>query len=107
MDAVRLQNAEEVAAEHDTFEILPREERENILPGQQVQLAFLLPENKPKGAPNAERMWVYVRGREQHLGVVMYHGILNNDPAFLKMRSGIDLQFGPEHILKVWNEERE
>jgi hypothetical protein len=94
-----LGNGEEYHARApSTFYIPPREERENVQPGELVKLMFKYEDGMD--APG-ERMWVVVTERTDE----GYYGILANTPALVELdenyRWGIEVPFKPEHIINL------
>ncbi len=74
----------------------PREQRESVKPGTLVNLIFRL-ENETEAF--VERMWVIVKERKAD---GQFSGILDNDPYCTEeIRSGIEVIFGPEHIISI------
>jgi len=83
-----LTNAEDQTRRRpDTFEIPDGIDRHALMPGQVVKLIF----------DDAERMWVVID--EQVPGG--YVGRLVSDPAFVPMRWGDEVCFGPEHVIEI------
>lgn len=79
----------------DTFEIPPRQTRENLQPGQIVKLMFAI---RAGGNELVERMWVIVErcdGEE-------YIGALDNQPRSTdKMVPGISIRFHAKHVIAI------
>lgn len=94
-----LDNGEELNREHpDTFWIPPRDERENLLPGELVKLIFRI---SLEEEPHVERMWVIVKERVAN----GYIGVLDNDPyCTTELQSGEQIEFRPEHIIQIYEE---
>lgn len=93
-----LDDAEAVAAEcPETFSIPPRLEREKIAPGDLAKLIFRI------GIAEecfVERMWVAVTEKRKDGRFI---GMLDNDPYCTEsIRSGMEVVFGPEHIIQIW-----
>lgn len=86
----------------DSFTIPTRAERENLTPGDAAKLLFDI-ETREGGRVidrGVDRMWVIVKrsvdGR--------YLGVLDSDPGAaegLRLRPGIELSFGPEHVAGI------
>lgn len=98
----RLANGEQIHAAHpETFEIPPRSQRETLQPGDLAKLLFAVME--PSGdEPSAERMWVMVR---QVIGG-RYVGSLDNEPRAITTIAADDpVEFGPEHVIQIWEDE--
>ncbi len=88
----KLVNVEARAAEHGSFKIPLRSQRENLRVGNLVKLVFIDP---TRGMPNGERMWVEVVAVE----VGRYRGELRNVPVLIEdLREGDLVEFGPEHV---------
>lgn len=105
-DFWELRNGEESAREHpDTFEMPPRELRENLRRLDLVQLIFDIEGENEAGDVEVagERMWVLVAER---VGA-KYIGVLSSKPALLDpsegfyLRRGCEVYFGPEHVVRV------
>lgn len=97
----RLANGEELHAEHPhTFEIPTRSRRESLVPGDLAKLVFKVVD--PVGdEPGAERMWVIV---QQVMGG-RYVGTLDNDPyAITTIAADDPVEFGPEHVIQIWED---
>ena len=76
-----LDNGEELNLEApETFWIPPRDQRENILPGELVKLIFRIYVDDEQ---HVERMWVIVKERNMD----GYIGALDNDPYCTSRRS--------------------
>jgi uncharacterized protein YegJ (DUF2314 family) len=92
-----LDDGEEVNREcPDTFWIPPRDERENLLPGELVKLIFRITLGDEQ---HVERMWVIVKERKAN----GYIGVLDNDPyCTTELRSGEQIEFRPEHVIQVY-----
>lgn len=73
-----------------TFSIPVRSLREELWPGDLVKLDF----------DNCERMWVKISGQ---YATNDYFGVLINSPLHLGLRQGDPIEFGPEHIMEIWN----
>ena len=73
-----------------TFAIPVRSLREGLWPGNLVKLDF----------DNRERMWVKISGQ---YATKNYFGILISSPLHLGLRHGDPIEFGPEHIMEIWN----
>ena len=95
-----LDNGEEIARGAPlTFQMPPREKREAIVPGNIVKLIFRL-ENETEAF--VERMWVIVKERKEG---GQFAGVLDNDPQCTEeIRSGIEVTFGPEHIISIYKD---
>ena len=88
-----LLNAEEMHAAHpDTFEIPPRNEREQLGPGDLAKLVFNDPDR------DTEPMWVRVTGIPSAGG---YLGKLLDEPLNIDAEYGDTVTFGPEHIVDL------
>lgn len=94
-----LDNGEELNQEFpETFVIPPREERENLLPGELVKLIFRITLEEEQ---HVERMWVLVKERKDN----GYIGKLDNDPyCTTEPRAGENVEFRPEHVIQVYEE---
>ena len=94
-----LDNGEELNQEFpETFRIPPREERENLLPGELVKLIFRITLEEEQ---HVERMWVLVKERKDN----GYIGELDNDPyCTTELHAGVAVEFRPEHIIQVYEE---
>jgi uncharacterized protein YegJ (DUF2314 family) len=93
-----IDNSEETAAEFpDTFYIPPRIERESVEEGTIVKLVFRF---ETESEAFVERMWVIVKERKKDGSFV---GVLDNDPNCTdEIQSGLEVSFGPEHIIEIW-----
>ena len=81
-----------------SFFIPSRMQRENLLPGELVKLIFRITVG-PK--TDIERMWVIVKARTDGA----YVGTLDNDPfCTTELKSGHEIQFGPEHVIQIYEE---
>lgn len=94
-----LDDGEEINREApETFWIPPRDERENLLPGELVKLIFRISLGEEQ---HVERMWVIVKERKAN----GYVGVLDNDPyCTTELRSGEPIEFRPEHVIQVYEE---
>ncbi|GLC94055.1 hypothetical protein Tamer19_34630 [Cupriavidus sp. TA19] len=103
-DGWELDDGEPIAAAHpDTFWIPPREERDALVPGQQVKLIFriLVAADDDSEEVHVERMWVIVTGREGSL----YTGELDNQPYCTEdMAPGMPLCFEARHVINIYRE---
>lgn len=103
-DGWELDDAEPIAAAHpDTFWMPPREERDALLPGQQVKLIFriLVADEAGREEVHVERMWVNVTGRDGSL----YTGELDNQPYCTdEMNPGMPLCFEARHVINIFRE---
>lgn len=96
----RLDNVERRGAEHGSFEILPRDVRSCLVPGDFAKLIFL--NEGGGGEPSGERMWVKLTGFTVTDSGPVYRGTLNNNPAFIKsLRLGDPVEFRPEHVADI------
>jgi hypothetical protein len=97
-DGWRLQNVEELNKLHPrSYFIPPAAERADLKPRDLVKLVFFLDEH-PEGAPEAERMWVQVAGRDGD----NYTGFLDNQPSLIKtLKPGDRINFGAEHVAAI------
>ena len=85
------------------FEIPPRTEREQLLPGQLVKLMFRIALRDADGheSTQVERMWVEVTGRIGNL----YRGELDNDPSCTgEIQAGLEVYFEARHVIQIWRE---
>lgn len=73
-----------------TFEIPSDEEKRKIKKGMHVKLGFVIEES---GGPSAERMWVKVTGKNK--------GTLSNDPVFVAMSYGDEVEFSQDNVLQI------
>ena len=98
----RLGDAERRHEENpDSFGIPTRAERESVRPGDLVKLLFDFVE-PAEDEWTGERMWVEVN--EVRGG--RYVGTLDNEPFMLtSVALGSQIEFGPEHIIDVWEDE--
>jgi Uncharacterized protein conserved in bacteria (DUF2314) len=79
----------------DTFEIPPREARENLGPGQIVKLMFAITTGEKE---LVERMWVIVERRDG----AEYVGALDNQPASTdKLLPGATIRFQAKHVIAI------
>ena len=79
----------------DTFEIPPREARDNLRTGQLVKLMFAITAG---GNELVERMRVIVERRDG----AEYFGALDNQPASTdKMRPGMSIRFHAKHVIAI------
>jgi uncharacterized protein YegJ (DUF2314 family) len=92
-----LDNGEDIAkGAPQTFHIPPRNQRESILPGDIVKLIFRL---ETETEAFVERMWVIVKGVGD---AGTFTGVLDNDPTCTdEIKSGIEVTFGPEHVIAI------
>ena len=85
----------------ETFEIPSKEARDSLKAGQIVKLMFRITAD---GKTQTERMWVVVKAKEQN----GYRGILDNDPTCTeKMKSGLEVNFQPRHVISIYEERGE
>ena len=100
MIALILDDAEATAAEFpSTFFIPSRPEREAVTEGKLVKLVFRL---ETESEAFVERMWVIVKERKNDGSFL---GILDNDPTCTEeIQSGLEVTFGPEHIIEIWKD---
>lgn len=90
-----LANAEERAREV-SFEIPPREDREQLSVGDLVKLVFL----DRDGC--GERMWVEITHTQTDAVTEHYCGRLRNDPVQIDdLRYGDEIAFGPHHVTAI------
>jgi hypothetical protein len=89
-----LSNAEELSRENPlSFDIPPRAERGSLKEGDTVKLIF----------DETERMWVTIT-KSTEAG---YIGVLVNIPSAIKTIAKDDeVEFGPEHIIDIWEANR-
>ena len=96
------------AAHPDTFPIPELEVRESLQPGDAAKLLFDI-ETREGGRAidrGIDRMWVIVKARAGR----RYIGVLDSDPGLsegLNLRSGDEVEFGPEHVVSVERPPRE
>lgn len=102
-DGWALVSAEERhAAQPETFEIPPKDDREALVPGAAAKLLFHI-ETREAGQVidrGVDRMWVIVRAVTPE----GYMGVLDNDPGEsegLNLREGDLIVFGPEHVAAI------
>lgn len=89
----RIVNAEHMAAAHpETFEILTRKERENVLIGASVKIAIEHKDDTP-----GERFLTVVKDRVNGRYIVA----VDNDLVTIDWPVGHRLEIGPEHIYGV------
>lgn len=95
-----LEDGEELNREYPgTFWTPPRDERDNLLPGELVKLIFRI---SLVDGQHVERMWVIVNERLTD----GYVGELNNDPyCTTDLRSGARVEFRPEHVIQIYEEQ--
>jgi hypothetical protein len=80
-----------------SYFIPPAAERADLKPGDLVKLVFFLEEH-PQGAPEAERMWVQVAGRDGD----NYTGFLDNQPSLIMtLKPGDHIKFRAEHVAAI------
>jgi hypothetical protein len=83
----------------ETFYIPPRERRVNLQPGQLAKLGFRIEHDE---AVDVERMWVLI----DEVTATGYIGSLNNQPTPTdELRIGALVTFGPEHIIRIYEDE--
>ncbi|WP_090938733.1 DUF2314 domain-containing protein [Azotobacter beijerinckii] len=94
-----LDSGEELSREFpETFWMPPRDERENLLPGELVKLMFRISLEEDQ---HVERMWVIVKERKGN----SYIGVLDNDPyCTAELRTGEEVEFCPEHVIQIYEE---
>ena len=92
-----LQDGVKTAAEHPaTFWMPPSEERENCVVGDCVKLILVNHNDAP-----SERLWVDV---VEVLGG-RYRGRLRHAVTFfIELDPYAEIEFGPEHIIQIWDE---
>ena len=97
-----LDNGEELHREFpDTFWIPPRDQRQNLLPGELVKLIFRISLAEEQ---HVERMWVLVKEK----GSNGYIGQLDNQPYCTReLRLGDRVEFCPEHVVQIYEKPRE
>ena len=90
-----LASAESRAAEHASFKIPSRAEREGLRVGDFAKLIFI--ESVEGGPLHGERMWVEIaRVEGTHY---RYRGLLRNTPVQIQdLDAGASIEFGPEHV---------
>jgi hypothetical protein len=100
-----LVDGEKRAAESPaTFEIPPREKRIACKAGDLVKVILEVPPGAPPRSHSGERPWVILK--EVRPGP-RYLGALDNDPAvFKELKVGDPIEFGPEHIIQIWVDEK-
>lgn len=87
-----LVDVEERARQHpETFRIPSQFERQNLVPGDVVQLIF-------RFRQGVERMWVEVRGRDESF---IYEGALRNTPGNDDLRWGDAIHFQARHVARI------
>lgn len=78
-----------------TYVIPPRDEREDLWPGDLAKVVVVA----VGGTSCGERIWVRVGLREA--GCHLYRGTVVSFPATAGLHSGDELRFGPEHVSDV------
>lgn len=108
-DGWTLVSAEDRPREHpDTFLLPERSARENLAPGDGVQLLFDI-ETRQEGRVidrGVDRMWVIVRSSSGG----RFTGVLDSDPGSagdLNLRPGQEIRFGPEPVGRIETPPRE
>lgn len=84
-----------------TFKIPDLRSRQNLKSGTFVKLMFRLTDGTNT---QVERMWVIVKNSNANI----YTGVLDNDPYCTDtIKSGVEVQFEPKHIIDIWNDDPE
>lgn len=78
-----------------TYVIPPRDEREDLWPGDLAKVVVVA----VGAASCGERIWVRVGPRAE--GDFLYRGTVVSFPATPGLSSGDELRFGPEHVADV------
>ncbi len=82
----------------DAFPIPSSAERESLQPGDMVKLVFVL-DPPPTSGPNAERMWVEVRGNQPD---GTYEGWLTNRPVVIEsLQPSSIIAFEARHVAGI------
>ena len=94
----RLSDAQKLADEYPYTFHKPSSQAVALLkPGDEVKLIFDFESNDPD-APNAERMWVEIKGIRRK----KFDGILDNDPAYIAdLKCGDPVTFAEKHIIQL------
>ena len=101
-DHYELDNGEEIHNEYpETFEIPPREIRDNLKVGYLVKLIFRMEQRTNQEEISVERMWVEITEKKGSY----YSGVLDNDPSTdVFVECGITVNFKAEHIIQIYEE---
>jgi uncharacterized protein YegJ (DUF2314 family) len=94
---LKLKNAERLhRAAPSTFELLPREERAALRPGDLAKVCL-----EARGhRRGSERLWVRVQRVSGEAPI--FRGVLDNEPFTLDgVRLGDAVRFGPEHVYDI------
>ena len=102
-----LVDGEQRAREHpDTFEVPPRDQREQLGLGDFAKAIFVTPSMLQQNM--GERMWLRVLERKQvGKGPITYRGQLDNSPHLVSgLKAGDDVTFRPENVIAIESTKR-
>ena len=100
-----LADGEKRAAENpSTFEIPPREKRHACKAGDLVKIILELPPGAPPREKTGERPWMHIQ--EVRPGP-RYVALFDNDlVVFTELDPKAPIEFGPEHIIQIWEDKK-
>jgi uncharacterized protein YegJ (DUF2314 family) len=82
-----------------TFHIPSDADKAAVQPGDFVKVGFVLGAGTDREA--SERMWVEVTGLFDHGDTSGFIGNLNNDPVFIPIEDGDQVEFEARHMLAI------
>jgi hypothetical protein len=98
-----LVDAEERAVRNPaTFELPSREKRRSRKAGDLVKVILGLPPGAPPREASGERPWFKVK--EVKPGPRYVAALDNDTVVFIELKLGDLVEFGPEHIIQIWEE---